>query len=489
MIFLNKFKFPNKDPSVDLVGYLLILISSLTLGIWATVDTIALRNILLIGGAIVAIYYLLKWPLKTNLCHSKASLFKSNSLYFIPILLVALTLLWVVFHYIFFAQFPEKQFQELSSTWYRALLSAILGTATAVAFIRNPKSDWLLWLGLMISFLVLLIQYIPKAIANGSFMAYDPFGNYIYYAKFNGVLAGAILVAGCLAFLIDNLIIKENEQKQQIKYYNIYIFILFGIVCPFYSFVYIFNSKNGIGISFILFLFWIVFGANYIIKYYRKKNSLSINLKNKKNFIFTITTIIIILFITLQHIKASPGWGSLIEDFRISVQIEKYQNWKNLSEYGYPKKQNDETVTPNTYERVAWAMVGLKLITEDPVGIGIFRALRIQMEQRGVEIDGVVYTHSGWIDIGLAFGWPGLILLPLCLSICLVGSIIQIKKPGAPLIASLSITMLITYLVGEYAFQHGIEILIFICTFVSVLFLQLDMHIKNVHNFIMQSAM
>ncbi len=111
------------------------------------------------------------------------------------------------------------------------------------------------------------------------------------------------------------------------------------------------------------------------------------------------------------------------------------------------------------------------------------------MEQRGVEIDGVVYTHSGWIDIGFAFGWPGLILLPPCLSICLVGSIIQIKKPGAPLIASLSITMLITYLVGEYAFQHGIEILIFICTFVSVLFLQLDMHIKNVHNFIMQSAM
>ena len=128
---------------MDLVGYLLILISSLTLGIWATVDTIALRNILLNGGAIVAIYYLLKWPLKSNLCHSKASLFKSNILYFLPILLVALTLLWVVFHYIFFAQFPEKQFQELMSTWYRALLSAMLGSATAIAFIRNPKSGWL----------------------------------------------------------------------------------------------------------------------------------------------------------------------------------------------------------------------------------------------------------------------------------------------------------------------------------------------------------
>lgn len=461
---------------MDLVGYLLILISSLTLGIWATVDTIALRNILLTGGAIVAIYYLLKWPLKSNLCHSKASLFKSNILYFLPILLVALTLLWVVFHYIFFAQFPEKQFQELTSTWYRALLSAMLGSATAIAFIRNPKSDWLLWLGLMISFLVLLIQYIPKAIANGSFMAYDPFGNYIYYAKFNGVLAGVILLAGSLAFLIEKNLDK-SEKKTNTGNYIFYIWILFGIILPFYAFVNIFNAKNGVGISIILFFFWIIYGAIYIFINSRSESKLKILFKNKKIYLL-LTTLIIVLFLSFQHSKLSPGWNTLIEDFAISVQVEKYKNWRDPGKYGYPKKQNGETVAPNTFERIAWATVGLKLIAEDPVGIGIFRALRIQMEQRGIEFNGGVYTHSGWVDLGLAYGLPGLILLPMCFLICLIGAIAQLKKPGATVIISLSVVMLMAYLVGEYAFQHGIEILIYMSSFLSFLFLQLSSNLN-----------
>lgn len=472
MIILNKLKFFTKDQTRDSIGNFLILISSITLGIWATVDTIALRNALLIGGAVVAIYYLFKWPLETKLCHRKAIFSRSNILYLFPILLVASTFLWVIVHYVFFAQYPEKQFQELTSTWFRALMAAILATATAVAFIRNQNSNWLLWLGLIISFLILFLQYIPKAIDNQSFMAYDPFGNYIYYAKFNGVLAGVILIAGTMAFLIDKLLNKEIETKNNlIKSPNIFIFVLLGIFLPFYSFITIFNAKNGVGISIILFAFLALYMTIYFVNNYPSTDKLKLVFKNKNLYILLISFLIVV-FASIQHSKISPGWNTLLEDFKISIQIEKYENWKNLSKYGYPQKENGETVTPNTYERVAWAAVGLKLMSEDPLGVGIFRALRIQMEQKGIEFTGGVYTHSGWIDLGLAFGWPGFVLLPLCLLVCLIAAMTNIKRPGAALIISLSVTILISYLVGEYAFQHGIEILIYFCSFVSILFLQ-----------------
>lgn len=154
------------------------------------------------------------------------------------------------------------------------------------------------------------------------------------------------------------------------------------------------------------------------------------------------------------------------------------KNWMDLSKYGYPIKENGQTVSHNTYERAAWAAAGVMLIIENPIGIGIFRGLQIQMEQVGINFNGGIYTHSGWIDIGLAFGLPSLLFLTLCLLICLIGSIKNIKISESAPISFLSLSILILYLVGEYAFQHGIEMLIYFCTFISVLFLQLTKKIK-----------
>jgi hypothetical protein len=113
--------------------------------------------------------------------------------------------IWVVIHYFLFAQNPQQQFSELKSTWLRSLLAVIMGSATGLALNRNPRFMPWLWLGLLLSFVVLIYQYIPKAIAKQSLFAVDHFGDYIFWAKFNGVLAGTILIAGLLGLLIDSI--------------------------------------------------------------------------------------------------------------------------------------------------------------------------------------------------------------------------------------------------------------------------------------------
>jgi hypothetical protein len=142
------------------LGFSLIFISSALLGIWATKDTIALRNILLVLGALLSLIYI---TLEFRLHHLASQLTLKTS---IPLILIGLMFSWVVFHYFFLSRYPEQQFDELKSTWLRSFLAVILALGTGLAIGRKPNLIHLLWLGILASFLVLFYQYIPIAIAN-----------------------------------------------------------------------------------------------------------------------------------------------------------------------------------------------------------------------------------------------------------------------------------------------------------------------------------
>jgi hypothetical protein len=73
---------------------------------------------------------------------------------------------------------------------------------------------------------------------------------------------------------------------------------------------------------------------------------------------------------------------------------------------GYPKRIDSQSTRGDTYERVSWGVLGIEIILDNPMGIGILRKLPEQMRARGIDFSGNVYTHSGWIDLGLAFGIP-----------------------------------------------------------------------------------
>ena len=113
--------------------------------------------------------------------------------------------------------------------------------------------------------------------------------------------------------------------------------------------------------------------------------------------------------------------------------------------------------------RVAWARVGLEIIREHPVGVGVFRYFHIQAKDRAPKIsDLAVYTHSAWIDMGLAFGIPGLLFLPIALFSLLLCAVVNPRIRFRATIITIAIAILVLYLVGEYAFQHGVEILFYL---------------------------
>jgi hypothetical protein len=120
----------------DLLGPILVLLSSILLGIWAVKGTIALRNILLGIGTPISLYYCYQY---FKLIKEKISL--KN---YIPVIMLGLMFCRVIFHCIFLSRFPDIQIHESKSTWLRTLLAAIVGFGTGLAILRRPNAVSLL---------------------------------------------------------------------------------------------------------------------------------------------------------------------------------------------------------------------------------------------------------------------------------------------------------------------------------------------------------
>ena len=94
--FIKIYQFVTKSLSQHIEWVLLLLVSIL-LGIWAVKETIALRNTLLACGTLLSIYYI-KQDLTDGRLKAVLNFWK-----LLPIGLIALVFVWVLAHYFLFS--------------------------------------------------------------------------------------------------------------------------------------------------------------------------------------------------------------------------------------------------------------------------------------------------------------------------------------------------------------------------------------------------
>ncbi len=447
-----------------ILAWSLIVLSSILLGIWAVKGTIALRNVLLGVEALLSFFYCLNF-FKFN----KEKIPLKN---WTPLILMSLMFCWVILHYFFLSRFPQQQFHELTSTWLRSGLAVVVGVGTGLAFQKRPNAINLLWMGILASFAYLFYQYIPNALALRSLFAPD-YVNYIFYGKISGVLAGTILIAGLLGTLADTV-----RRESQLTAMLVGLLCLIGLATTLYAYVFIFDTRNGIGLVVILFsaLCLVVLGQ-------------ALRTLSRKASCKRVTTLLLLLICVatvfawfgVQHIKHNSGWSTMWDDIKTAVQVKKYPNWQNPQVMGYPNNANGQMVKSNSYERVAWGVAGLQIfMPENPLGVGVLKGpfTILLKEKYSTSGEYIPSTHSAWVELGLAFGYPGLLLM--------LGSVMSIlflainsKGPARALTGLLSLGLTCLYTLGEISSQHSIEILCFSVALMTALLLQ-GSNVKNI---------
>jgi hypothetical protein len=243
-----------------------------------------------------------------------------------------------------------------------------------------------------------------------------------------------------------------------------------GTTAALYSFVFIFDTRNGMGLAIIMFAIAFLMVIGRVLGLVLQKEGVRGALK-------LLTLIIcaagVVGWLGGEHVKHNQGWSTMWEDTKISIQVEKYPHWQNLGVMGYPQNAAGEVVKANTYERLAWAVAGIQIfLPENPLGLGILKQpfpilLKEKYPNSGGNIPG---SHSAWVDIALAFGYPGVFLfLASLLSITFLS--IRANSPFKSLAGLMSIGLILLYTVGELSSQHSIELLCFVISLISTLLL------------------
>ena len=459
---------PENEFLMSRLGLGLILISSLLLGIWAVKDTIALRNILLVTGSLISIVFLYQY--------FRSAEIRSIGSNWLPLVCIISALVWVVSHYYFFSISPEVQLRELQSIWLRSTLGCLLGLATGVALIRQPRLIFLFWLSILLSFFVLLAQYLPLAIQSGNLIVpldTQDFRRYLFIGKINPMYLGVLLIAGSTGLLLDAL---ATNDKLWIK--RISIFWLICLLTAMYSFAFIVNTRSGILLGSLIIIAWSFFG---LLTLFGKKGGTDI-LKSS-----SIKKLIYILVIALgvvgafgyKQIQRDSGWHQIIEDIEIGYQVEKYPHWQNVGVYGFPKTGSGKVVTYNTYERVAWATAGIKSVPYHPYGVGVLilpLGLAAKELFPGV---GPLSTHSGWVDLMLSFGLPFIFLI-WTVNLSIVYFAVKQKSPFKFTTITLSVILFGLFLVGELSNGHNLEMLFYF--FALMTGMQIAQKIKDLNS-------
>ncbi len=439
----------------------LVTISSVLLLIWPISNTIALRNGLLIVGCILALFLFQRFS-------------KTSSLFalcrFLPISLGLGMFFWVLLHWLVFSQDPALQLHELVSTWKRTLLAFLIGGATGLVLRKRPNQANFLWLGIYASFLFLLGDYLIAAMQTGQifmprYYFVSPFGN-----KINTVIMGIIFISavcGSAAFQYRQISLDKMKLN-----WGLSAFWLSGVLLILFSYTTIIDTRNGIGIATILLSVWIMIILLAKLRSVKNRLSTNFNASYWKSLLVIALPLLVLLFFIQGHLQINRGWNHFFEDLHIATQIDRYPQWQNTPQLGYPKTASGETVYPNNYERAAWATAGIDSITKNPLGFGLLEHSLERVIKQSYPNATIKSSHSAWIDYGLAFGIPGLILtLGALLSI--IGIALRQMRastsPAALLAIWVACGLLLTFTVAEVSSKHSIEILFFCIALLSAM--------------------
>ena len=371
--------------------------------VWILPEIAAWRNTALVIGAVLGLY--VSYQYRSLLLNKRA----------LPIWLIGILFIWASFHLLFLSQNPVMQLIEFKGIWKRAFLAAIFALGLGLSIANNTeriqKWAWpLIYLGLLMPTLIYLLKWTLTFYGQSifglesipAFLKVYPSSQPFYVPKTDYVVFCLPTLAVALGQILTLL------QEKRIKWMQL---LIYGASIAAVSFVfYGQNVKNGFVYEAILFILFLL---------------ILVRASKKKWTLIRVGIIALALigvgFAGYKHIQKNDSWATFAADSKIAVQLDRYQEWKFNGEKGYPLNELGKTVSQTNYERIAWGLVGVILFQENLLGYGLIEnsfgpLVNKKWPESSVQL---THAHSGWLDLALGLGLPGIALVLIALILAL----------------------------------------------------------------------
>jgi len=353
--------------------------------IWGLPETILIRNLCLILGGLIGIYQIYTY---------RAYLFNKKA---IPVYLIFALFIWATIHLFFLSNNFALQLIEYGSIWKRSLMGAIFALGFGLGITNSSfkirQSVWIIfYIGLLLPTLIYLVKF-----------------SLLYYEKKSGINVGTywhiyIAKTAYMGFCIPVLAVALGQIYIQITNgrWATWTNLIYAGTIPAVLFVfYAENIKNGVLYS---FLFIAIFIGLLAFKYL-------------KRFPFRTGALLVVILLgsglfIQNHIKQNHSWETLIADAKVATQDTNSESWKcQVSGKSLPTNELGEQVSDTNYSRVAWGINALKLIPQYPLGYGLVERSFGHIGKEVWPGSCLSQSHSGWLDLTLGIGIPGILLL------------------------------------------------------------------------------
>lgn len=406
--------------------------------IWVLPNTLFLRHVFLGLGSIAGILLIIN--------NSKKLFIPKKGL--IPLVLLLSLFLWVGIHYEFFSLNQKLEFSEIKGLWVRVFLGCIMAFGCGISLSHYPNLRKYFFIAVFSVPLINICTYLLASLSHGAFVNPQKFVFALLFSKIETAYFGAI--ASSIA--VANLIYLFVGGSDRDKLLNVVVNLM-GLALVLIS-ALVSNTKNGIAISVAL----VFVLATFIV------TNTIFNKKISKKLSLALTLIILVFTGSIWHAHKSfayMGWDTLYEDAKFAINVDENKYWQLGLDKELPLNDSGRPISINTYERFAYASVGIKLLRAYPLGYGsINRSFPELLDIAQYSHIHQGQVHSGWIDFGLAFGIPGLL--------CVLGSIFSAiyflakKFNQLNLIAIMILGMLLPFcLISEICYKQYFESVIF----------------------------
>lgn len=357
--------------------------------IWVIPNTIALRHLLLITGCLSAI----------GLIRYNWSVFQSSGIRLLPLACIFSLFAWVLIHYTFFSINPFLEGSEIRGFWMRSFLGVIAAVGLGIAVTKYSRLRLYFYIALFSTPAINVGTYFWASYLNHGFVKPNDFVRFLFIkieTAYFGAVAGAIAAGNLMLLLLG----KINKSK----ILQILIWIL-GLVLVLVS-ALVSSTKNGMAIALgLCMLLACVVAINFFL---HKGGS-----RVLPAIVLTVIVLISVGVWEGHKSFAYKGWDTVFQDAAVALDIDANKQWqKREGSVPMPLNSLGEPAAINTYTRFAYAAVGVRLISQYPLGYGsINQSFKGLQEQAKIPHEHEGQVHSGWIDFGLAFGIPGLLLI------------------------------------------------------------------------------